>query len=602
MALSPAGARRRRCAAMARERARRPGHRRRRRRRRVRRSTPPPAACRSAWSRPATAPSGTSSRSSKLIHGGLRYLEMLDFGLVREALRERGAAAQTGSRRTWCGRCRSSTRCSTASGSGSTSAPACCSTTRWRSGAPRRAPPPAPEPARRRCGSFPSLRKDALVGAIQYYDAPGRRRPAHDVRSPAPPRRTARSCASRRPGHRLPARGRPGRRRAGPRPRDRRGARASGPGRSSTRPACGPTTSRTLVGGRGQFHVTRLQGRAPASSRATGSSSHTGLILRTEKSVLFVIPWGRHWIIGTTDTDWDARQGAPGGQPVGHRLPARPGQRGAAHAADPRRRRRASTPACARCCPARPRTTSQAVPRARGRQPGARAGRGRRRQVHDVPGDGQGRRRRGRPRPGPRRCPTSVHRHGAAARRRGLRRRCGTPREPLAAARRPARRPGSSTCCSRYGSLVDELLALIAADPALAEPLAGAAGLPAGRGRLRGRRTRARCTSTTCCTRRTRISIETPDRGVGRGRGGRASWSRRSSAGTTSRSTREVEHYRAAGRGRARRPGAARRPHRRRRPSRGAGGADAGEPASAAGPRRGRATLRGSWSRARAAP
>ena len=34
--------------------------------------------------------SGTSSRSSKLIHGGLRYLEMLDFGLVREALAERG--------------------------------------------------------------------------------------------------------------------------------------------------------------------------------------------------------------------------------------------------------------------------------------------------------------------------------------------------------------------------------------------------------------------------------------------------------------------------------------------------------------------------------
>jgi glycerol-3-phosphate dehydrogenase len=32
---------------------------------------------------------GTSSRSSKLIHGGLRYLEQLDFGLVREALKER---------------------------------------------------------------------------------------------------------------------------------------------------------------------------------------------------------------------------------------------------------------------------------------------------------------------------------------------------------------------------------------------------------------------------------------------------------------------------------------------------------------------------------
>ena len=33
--------------------------------------------------------SGTSSRSSKLIHGGLRYLEQQEFGLVREALRER---------------------------------------------------------------------------------------------------------------------------------------------------------------------------------------------------------------------------------------------------------------------------------------------------------------------------------------------------------------------------------------------------------------------------------------------------------------------------------------------------------------------------------
>ena len=33
--------------------------------------------------------SGTSSRSSKLIHGGLRYLEQLHFGLVREALHER---------------------------------------------------------------------------------------------------------------------------------------------------------------------------------------------------------------------------------------------------------------------------------------------------------------------------------------------------------------------------------------------------------------------------------------------------------------------------------------------------------------------------------
>ncbi len=36
---------------------------------------------------------GTSSRSSKLIHGGLRYLEQLEFHLVHEALTERGLLA-----------------------------------------------------------------------------------------------------------------------------------------------------------------------------------------------------------------------------------------------------------------------------------------------------------------------------------------------------------------------------------------------------------------------------------------------------------------------------------------------------------------------------
>lgn len=39
--------------------------------------------------------SGTSSRSSKMFHGGLRYLEQLEFGLVREALRERELSLST---------------------------------------------------------------------------------------------------------------------------------------------------------------------------------------------------------------------------------------------------------------------------------------------------------------------------------------------------------------------------------------------------------------------------------------------------------------------------------------------------------------------------
>jgi glycerol-3-phosphate dehydrogenase len=37
----------------------------------------------------------------------------------------------------------------------------------------------------------------------------------------------------------------------------------------------------------------------------------TGMILRTEKSVLFFIPWGERWIVGTTDTDWSGDRAEP---------------------------------------------------------------------------------------------------------------------------------------------------------------------------------------------------------------------------------------------------------------------------------------------------
>src|SRR5262249_32436072 len=38
-------------------------------------------------------------------------------------------------------------------------------------------------------------------------------------------------------------------------------------------------------------------------------------ILRPEKSVLFVIPWGQRWIVGTTDTDWSGDRADP--EPTG---------------------------------------------------------------------------------------------------------------------------------------------------------------------------------------------------------------------------------------------------------------------------------------------
>jgi glycerol-3-phosphate dehydrogenase len=37
----------------------------------------------------------------------------------------------------------------------------------------------------------------------------------------------------------------------------------------------------------------------------------TGLIVRTEKSVLFFIPWGERWIVGTTDTDFSGDRAEP---------------------------------------------------------------------------------------------------------------------------------------------------------------------------------------------------------------------------------------------------------------------------------------------------
>ena len=94
--------------------------------------------------------SGTSSRSSKLIHGGLRYLEQLNFGLVREALSERGLLLQRIAPHlvrpvpflfplTHPG------------GSGRYVGAGLAPTTRWasRSGSPRAARAPAPDPAGR---------------------------------------------------------------------------------------------------------------------------------------------------------------------------------------------------------------------------------------------------------------------------------------------------------------------------------------------------------------------------------------------------------------------------------------------------------------------
>ncbi|HEY2636181.1 MAG TPA: glycerol-3-phosphate dehydrogenase/oxidase, partial [Solirubrobacteraceae bacterium] len=65
-----------------------------------------------------------------------------------------------------------------------------------------------------------------------------------------------------------------------------------------------------LVGERGKFQVRASKGIHLVVPRDR-LQLDTGLILRTETSVLFVIPWSRHWLIGTTDTEWTLDKAHP---------------------------------------------------------------------------------------------------------------------------------------------------------------------------------------------------------------------------------------------------------------------------------------------------
>ena len=105
-----------------------------------------------------------------------------------------------------------------------------------------------------------------------------------------------------------------------------------------------------LVGERGKFKVRASKGIHLVVPRDRVQLD-TGLILRTEKSVLFVIPWGRHWIIGTTDTDWELDKAHPAAsRPTSTTCSSRSTACSPSRSAT--RTSRASTPGCARCSPA----------------------------------------------------------------------------------------------------------------------------------------------------------------------------------------------------------------------------------------------------------
>ncbi|HTF54498.1 MAG TPA: glycerol-3-phosphate dehydrogenase/oxidase [Pseudonocardia sp.] len=243
---------------------------------------------------------GTSSRSSKLFHGGLRYLEQLEFGLVREALHERELMLTRLAPhlvkpvsflyplhgRFW-------ERPYVTAGLTLYDAMAGLGRTvprqkhLTRSGALRMAP---------------ALRSDALIGAVRYYDAQ-----ADDARHTMTVARTAAHYgAVVRTSTQVVGFLREADRISGVRVKDTENDAETDVFADVVVNCTGVWTDelQQLAGGRGRFRVRASKGVHIVVPRDR-IVSDTGLILRTEKSVLFVIPWRSHWLVGTTDTDWN---------------------------------------------------------------------------------------------------------------------------------------------------------------------------------------------------------------------------------------------------------------------------------------------------------
>jgi glycerol-3-phosphate dehydrogenase len=243
--------------------------------------------------------SGTSSRSSKMFHGGLRYLEQLEFGLVREALHERELSLTTLAphlvkplpflfpltHRWW-------ERPYTAAGiflydslGGAKSVPAQKHLTR--AGALRLSP---------------GLKRSSLIGGIRYYDTV-----VDDARHTMTVARTAAHYgAVVRCSTQVVALLREGDRVIGVRVRDSEDGSVTEVRGHVVVNATGVWTDeiQALSKQRGRFQVRASKGVHVVVPRDR-IVSDVAIILRTEKSVMFVIPWGNHWIIGTTDTDWN---------------------------------------------------------------------------------------------------------------------------------------------------------------------------------------------------------------------------------------------------------------------------------------------------------
>ena len=242
--------------------------------------------------------SGTSSRSSKLIHGGIRYLEQLEFGLVREALHE-----QTLMMTRLCPHLVRPVRFllplkhhvweRAYIGAGVFLYDALPGT---------RALPGHKHWTRRGAlERFPGLDRKKIVGAIEYSDAQ-----VDDARHTlALVRSAALNGAAVASSVQVTELRETGSRVTGAVVRCHESGREFEVRARKIINATGVWTDEVqAMAGRGRIHVRASKGIHVVVPRDR-IHGDCGLILRTKESVLFVIPWKHHWIIGTTDTDWN---------------------------------------------------------------------------------------------------------------------------------------------------------------------------------------------------------------------------------------------------------------------------------------------------------
>ena len=250
---------------------------------------------------------GTSSRSSKLIHGGLRYLEMLDLGLVREALRERRLlltrlAPQLVRPVPFLFPLRHRVWERPYMGAGLLLYDSM--------GGARHVPRARHLSKRAALRSAPALRPDALVGAVRFHDAQeddalyavyvARTAAAHGA---AIATRAAVTAFLSEEGGRI----------TGADVRDGAAGETFAVRARHTLAAAGVGTDRVLelATGRPHHELRPSKGVHVLVPRAA-IPMRIGLFMRTEKSIFHAIPWGEdHWLLGDTDTEWDGDPDAP---------------------------------------------------------------------------------------------------------------------------------------------------------------------------------------------------------------------------------------------------------------------------------------------------